>query len=84
MEGRLFRKRFSRRITILAVSLSIVILLMGGLLLFLSSGVRDAWNTYSYTSESRAMALSELHRSIGYGGFSIISKTMSCAKIRAC
>lgn len=69
MEGRLFRKRFSRRITILAVSLSIVILLMGGLLLFLSSGVRDAWNAYSYTSESRATALSELHRAIGYGGF---------------
>lgn len=69
MEGRLFRKRFSRRITILAVSLSIVILMMGGLLLFLSSGVRDAWNTYSYSAESRATALSELHRSIGYGGF---------------
>ncbi|WP_415892642.1 GGDEF domain-containing protein [Neptuniibacter sp. PT8_73] len=69
MEGRLLRKRFSRRITILAVSLSIVILLMGGLLLFLSSGVRDAWTAYSYTSESRATALSELHRSIGYGGF---------------
>lgn len=69
MEGRLLRKRFSRRITVIAVSLSIVILLMGGLLLFLSSGVRDAWNAYSYTSESRATALSELHRSIGYGGF---------------
>lgn len=69
MEGRLLRKRYSRRIALLAASLSIGILLMGGLLLYLSAGVRDAWSSYSYTSESRSTALSELHRAIGYGGF---------------
>lgn len=69
MDGRLIRKRFGRKITILAASISIGILLMGGILLYLSSGVRDAWNSYSEISESRNSALSELHRAIGYGGF---------------
>ena len=69
MDGRLIRKRFGRKVTVLAASISIGILLMGGILLYLSSGVRDAWNSYSEISESRNTALSELHRAIGYGGF---------------
>jgi diguanylate cyclase (GGDEF)-like protein len=69
MDGRLIRKRFGRKVTVLAASISIGILLMGGILLYLSSGVRDAWNNYSVISESRSSALSELHRAIGYGGF---------------
>lgn len=69
MDGRLIRKRYGRRIAALAATLSIGILLMGGVLLYLSSGVREAWVDYSTTSETRNTSLSELHRSIGYGGF---------------
>lgn len=69
MDGRLIHKRFGRKVTVLAASVSIGILLMGGILLYLSSGVRAAWNNYSVISESRSSALSELHRAIGYGGF---------------
>lgn len=69
MDGRLIHKRFGRKATVLAASISIGILLMGGILLYLSSGVRAAWNNYSVISESRSSALSELHRAIGYGGF---------------
>ena len=43
MEGHIIRKRSGRKITMLATSLSIGVLLVGGLLLYLSSGVRDAW-----------------------------------------
>lgn len=69
MDGRSIHKRFGRKVTALAASISIGILLMGGILLYLSSGVRAAWNNYSVISESRSSALSELHRAIGYGGF---------------
>jgi diguanylate cyclase (GGDEF)-like protein len=69
MEGHIIRKRSGRKITMLATSLSIGILLVGGLLLYLSSGVRDAWSNFSTVSTERTVALSELHRAIGYGGF---------------
>lgn len=69
MDGRLIRKRYTRRITFLAVSLSIGILLMGGVLLYLSSDVRNTWNNYSEVSQTRSNALAELHRAVGYGGF---------------
>lgn len=69
MEGHFVRKRSGRRITLLAVSISIGILLLGGVLVYLSSGVRDAWRSYSSVSGERTVALSELHRAIGYGGF---------------
>lgn len=69
MEGHIIRKRSGRKITMLATSLSIGVLLVGGLLLYLSSGVRDAWSNFSTVSAERTVALSELHRAIGYGGF---------------
>lgn len=69
MDGRLLRRRYGRRIAALAGILSIGILLMGGFLLYLSSGVANAWKDYSAVSETRAAVLSELHRAIGYGGF---------------
>lgn len=69
MDGRLLRKRYGRRIATLAATLSIGILLMGGGLLYLSSGVLKSWQEYSAVSETRTTALSELHRAIGYGGF---------------
>lgn len=69
MDGRLLRKRYGRRIAALASTLSIGILLMGSVLLYLSSGVLHAWKEYSSVSETRSSTLSELHRAIGYGGF---------------
>ncbi|WP_292952155.1 MULTISPECIES: hypothetical protein [unclassified Neptuniibacter] len=57
MEGHIIRKRSGRKITMLATSLSIGILLVGGLLLYLSSGVRDAWSNFSIVSAERTTLL---------------------------
>ncbi|WP_286236757.1 GGDEF domain-containing protein [Neptuniibacter halophilus] len=62
-------KRYRQRIAVMAVFILCAILLMGGVLFYLSSEVRTAWVNYSQTSASRTTALAELHRAIGYGGF---------------
>lgn len=53
----------------MAMVLLVAILLMGGVLLYLSFDLRTSWKQFSESSTSRATTLAELHRAVGYGGF---------------